>query len=110
MNGVTSGNKLAVFSEAQYRGIVLFNVFINSLDTEVERTQNKFTIKTELGGAVASREPLQRHLEKLEHWAVTSHMKFNKDKRWILHLEQCNPGCECRVETSGWSATLQKLI
>lgn len=88
VNGVTSGKKTSSVPWGSVLGTVLFNVFINGLDTEVECTQNKFIIQTKLGGPVDSREPLQRHLEKLECWTITSPMKFNKDKRWILHLDQ----------------------
>jgi len=48
---------------------VLFNVFVNDLDTGVECRLSTFTDNTKLGGTIDSldgREVLQRDLDKLE--------------------------------------------
>ena len=70
-------------------GLVLFNVFINDLDTGMDCTLSKFANGTKLGGAVDSlegRESLQRALDKLESWAVTNGMKFKNRRCHVLHL------------------------
>ncbi|KAJ7402263.1 hypothetical protein BTVI_88127 [Pitangus sulphuratus] len=81
-------------------GPVLFDIVINDLDTGLEVILRKFADDTKLGGAAESledREALQRDLNKLEGWAITNHMKFNKGKCWILHLEWGDPRCRGRL-------------
>ncbi|KAJ7417035.1 rna-directed dna polymerase from mobile element jockey-like [Pitangus sulphuratus] len=82
-------------------GPVLFNIFINVFNAGLEGIPSKFDDDAKLGGAVDSlkgREALQRDLGKLEDWTITSHMKINKGKCQILHLELGNPGCLYRLE------------
>ncbi|KAJ7424336.1 rna-directed dna polymerase from mobile element jockey-like [Pitangus sulphuratus] len=81
-------------------GPVLFNIFINYWELGLEGILIRFADDTKLGGAIDSlkvREGLQRDLDKLENWAITNHMKFNRGKGWILHLGWGNPDCSYRL-------------
>jgi len=87
-SGVPQGSSL---------GPVLFSRYINDLDAGVKCTISKIADDTQLRGAYDCLEgqyALQRHLGRLDCWAVINGMKFNQSKCQILHL--------------GWSNTRHK--
>lgn len=44
---------------------------------------------------------LQRDLNRPQSWAITSHMKFNTCKCWILRLGWGNPGYTYKLGEKG---------
>ena len=85
---VTSG-----VPQGSVQGPVLFNVFINDLDEEVQGMLIKFADDTKLDGianTLEDRNKLQSDIDRLEHWAKNNRMKFNRDACKVLHLGKRN--------------------
>ena len=62
---------------------MLFNIFINDINSEIEFTLSKFVDDTKLCGAVDTPEgqdAIHRDSGRLKQWAQVKLMKFNKSK------------------------------
>ncbi|PKU43508.1 rna-directed dna polymerase from mobile element jockey-like [Limosa lapponica baueri] len=75
-------------------GLVLFNMFVSDMDSEIECTLSKFASDTKLCGVVDTlegRDAIWRDLDSLERWGHVNLMKFNQAKCKVLHLGHSNP-------------------
>ncbi|PKU49692.1 rna-directed dna polymerase from mobile element jockey-like [Limosa lapponica baueri] len=76
---------------------MLFNVFINDMDNEIQCTLSKFADETRLTGTVRT-DNIQMYLDKLEQWASMDFMKLNEAKCKVLHLGWGNPKFQYKLE------------
>jgi ribonucleases P/MRP protein subunit RPP40 len=77
-------------------GPLLFNIFINDLDSTVTANQliKKFADNTKIGQVIENNESsaeLQSTLDRLHTWSTVCGMEFNVKKCHVLHVGRHNP-------------------
>jgi len=81
-------------------GLVLFNIFVSDMDSEIEYTLSKFADNTKLCRVVSTlegRDAIQRNLDRLERWSCAHLMRFNKAKCKVLQMSWGNPKHKYRL-------------
>ncbi|PKU45321.1 rna-directed dna polymerase from mobile element jockey-like [Limosa lapponica baueri] len=82
----------AVMSSVPKRSVlgpVLFNIFVNNMDSRSKCTLSKFANDTKLCGAIDTlegKDVIQRDQGRLESWARANLMKFIQAKYKVLHM------------------------
>jgi len=94
--GQTSRYRSAMSGVPQWSVLepVLFNIFINDMDSGIKCTLGNLVEDTKLSGVadtLEGRDAIQRDLGRLERWAQAKLMKFNKVKYKVLSISQGNP-------------------
>jgi len=81
-------------------GLILFNIFINDLDEEIESSLSNFADDTKLGRVADTLEgfaTIQHDLDRPESWTGRNLMRFNKSKCRVLHLGRNNSTYQYRL-------------
>ena len=76
-------------SQGSVLGLVLFNLFINDLETGISSEVAKFADDTKLFQVVKTRrdcEELRKNLSKLGEWVAKWQMHFNIRKCKVMHI------------------------
>ena len=74
-------------------GPLLFVIYINDLDDNVQGMVSKFADDTKIGGIVNSEDGvsrLQEDIDELVRWASKWQMEFNPDKCEVIHFGRNN--------------------
>ena len=74
---------------------------INDINSGIERTLSKFAGDTKMFGTVNTpkgQDAIKTDLDRLQQWAQTNPVKFNKSKCKVLDLGQSNPQYQYKLD------------
>jgi len=100
---------MSVAPQGSVLGPVLFNIFVNDMDSGIECTLINFANDTRLCGEVDTlegRHATERDFDRLERWDL---VKFNKAKCKVLNMCQGNPKHKYRLGHEGIEGCQERL-
>jgi len=92
-------------------GVVLFNTFVDDMDSGIECTLSKFSNDIKMCGVVnilERRDVIQTDLNRLERWACANLMKFHKVKCKVLYMGWVIPNTNKGCVENGLRAALKR--
>ncbi|TRZ26216.1 hypothetical protein HGM15179_000828 [Zosterops borbonicus] len=92
-------------------GLAVFNIFVDDMDSGIESSLSKFSVDTELCGAVNTlegRDAIKKELDRVERWVHVNLMEFNNARCKILHMGWGNPKHEYRLDGEWIESSLEE--
>ena len=94
-------------------GLIIFNIFISDLDSEIDCTLSKFANDIKLCGTVDTPkgwDAIQKDLDRFEQWAQVNLRRFNKSKSKVCTQVVATPTVNTSWEMKDRAQPCQKVL